>query len=78
MVKTIYRDEYADLLLLIRKKRLAVGLTQTEISLKLGAPASFLGKVERGERRIDVIELQALCVILGTTLQDLLDELPRR
>ncbi|MBI2816309.1 MAG: helix-turn-helix transcriptional regulator [Acidobacteria bacterium] len=32
----------------------------TPVSLKLGRPQSFLSKVESGERRLDVIELQEL------------------
>lgn len=31
---------------------------------------SFVGKCERGERRLDVVELQAFCGALGVSLPD--------
>jgi len=31
-------------------------------------PQSFVSKYETGERRLDVIELRAVCEALGTTL----------
>lgn len=65
MVKTIYNDEYLDLLLLLRRKRLSVGLSQKELANRLGVKRSFVGKTERGERRIDVLELRAICRALG-------------
>lgn len=78
VVKTIYKAEYADLLILLRQKRLDAGVTQVGLCRSLGVPDSFIGKVERGERRLDVIELQAICRILGIKLQDFMDELDQR
>lgn len=78
VVKTIYKAEYADLLILLRQKRLDAGVTQVDLCRKLDVPNSFVGKVERGERRLDVIELQAICRILGIKLQALMDELDQR
>ena len=78
MVKTIYAVEYFELLLLLRKKRLDAELSQKELAKRLGVKRSFIGKTERGERRLDVIELQAICRILGIKLQDFMDELDQR
>lgn len=78
MVKTIYAVEYFELLLLLRKKRLDAELSQKELANRLGVKRSFIGKTERGERRLDVIELQAICRILGIKLQDFMDELDQR
>lgn len=33
-----------------------MGLTQAELSARLGKPQSFVSKYERGERRLDVVE----------------------
>ena len=50
----------ADLVVLGRvlvKAREAQGLKQSEVAQRLGLPASYLSKVEKGTRRLDVIEL---------------------
>ena len=78
MVKTLYKDEYADLLLLLLRKRLDAQMTQAEVCKKLGTPRSFIGKVERGERRLDVIEVQAICRVLGVDFIELMIELQER
>ncbi len=57
--------EYGVLLDLLREARLASGMTQKEICDKLGKPKNYLIKVERGERRLDVVELFALCEAMG-------------
>ncbi|WP_438279932.1 helix-turn-helix domain-containing protein [Pseudomonas alabamensis] len=75
MTKTIYRTEYAALLGLLKRYRAASGLTQLQCSQALGKPQSFMSDVEKGTRRIDVIQLRDLCGIfglsLGTAVQDL-------
>ena len=78
MEKTIYSVEYADLLILLRKKRLDAGFTQNQLARVLSVPRSFIGKCERGERRIDVIELMAFCRVLGIELQAFIAELEER
>ncbi|WP_233489695.1 helix-turn-helix domain-containing protein [Jannaschia rubra] len=37
--------------------RSSAGLSQAQLALRLDKPASFVGKYELGERRLDVIEL---------------------
>jgi transcriptional regulator with XRE-family HTH domain len=41
------------------------GLTQREVSQRLGMAHSFLSKCETGERRIDVMELIQLAQLYG-------------
>ena len=48
------------------------GLTQTEVARHFGGHASFVSKIESGERRIDVIELVDFCKIYGIRVQTLL------
>ncbi len=42
----------------LREARIATGLTQAEVAVKLRRPQSFVSKCESGERRVDVVELQ--------------------
>jgi len=37
------------------------GLTQMELADKLQRPQSYISKYERGERRLDLIELSDIC-----------------
>lgn len=78
MRKTIHSEEYAALLKLLRQKRRDAGLTQLQLGRALKTSQSFIGKCERGERRIDVLELQAFCQVLGIELQAFMTELQER
>jgi transcriptional regulator with XRE-family HTH domain len=70
MAKTIYRDEYVTFLRLLRERRAAAGLTQAQCSAALGRPQSFVSDVERGSRRLDIVQLRDLCAVLRTDLID--------
>ncbi len=61
MQKSIYSREYKLFLQHLRKARERANLTQAELARKLGCTQSFISKCERGERRVDVIELRAFC-----------------
>ena len=56
MSKT-YSQKNTKLLEKLRSARLEAGLTQVEASKKLKKPQSYLSKIERGERKIEAIEL---------------------
>jgi transcriptional regulator with XRE-family HTH domain len=64
MEKTIYSQEYAQFIQLLRTVREEAGLTQGDIAARLGETQSFVSKCERGERRLDVVELRAWCAAL--------------
>ena len=69
MEKSIYSREYSLFLEQLRKAREEKGLTQTELAEKLGQTQSFISKVERGERRLDVVELRSFCLALGISFR---------
>ena len=77
MKKTIHSVEYTALLRLLRQKRLEAGLTQLQLAQALRTSQSFIGKCERGERRIDAVELRAFCMAMGMTLAEFAAELER-
>ncbi|WP_295240169.1 helix-turn-helix transcriptional regulator [uncultured Brevundimonas sp.] len=58
----------------IASVRKAAGITQVELAERLGKPRSFVSKIERGERRLDVIEFCQVAEALGYEPADLLDE----
>ncbi len=48
----------------LTKARHEKGLTQSDVSARLGKPQSFVSKYESGERRLDVIEFIEVCEAL--------------
>lgn len=70
MDKSIYSEEYAVLLQLLQKARKNTGLTQEELGKRLGQTQSFISKCERGERRLDVVEIRAICQALNIPFRD--------
>lgn len=60
MPRSVFTDAYAVLLDVLVDARKRAGLTQVELSERLGKPQPFISKVERGVRRIDVIEFYAI------------------
>ena len=78
MEKSVFTREYAVFLKLLRETRLAANITQVELAQKLGQSQSFVSKCERGERRLDVIQVRSICRILETTLPEFVAELEKR
>lgn len=70
MEKTIYTRDYAVVLRLLKEARKQAGITQVELAKKLGQSQSFVSKVERGDRRLDIIQLRTICRIFGLSLTD--------
>ncbi|MEX5685428.1 helix-turn-helix domain-containing protein [Pseudomonas silesiensis] len=74
MPKAIYRTEYGVFLTLLKARRIKAGLTQVECSKALGRPQSFISDVERGARRLDIIQIHDLCTVLGCDLVELIKD----
>lgn len=65
MRKSLHSREYQTFLSVLRDVRLGRGVTQTELAERLGQSQAYVSKSERGDRRIDVIELWRICQELG-------------
>jgi transcriptional regulator with XRE-family HTH domain len=50
---------------LLTDARKKAAISQGELARRLGRPQSFVSKYERGERRLDVVELKAVADALG-------------
>lgn len=74
MEKSTFTHEYAALCRLLRETRERAGLTQVELAEKIGETQSYVSKVERGERRLDVVQLQAFCQALKVPLSSFIAE----
>ena len=70
MEKTPFTGDYELFLTLLKELRIQSGLTQEDMAAALNETQSFVSKCERGERRIDIIELRQLCQAIGVTLPD--------
>lgn len=44
------------------------GLTMRELATRLDRPHTVVAKIESGERRVDLAELEAICDALGISL----------
>jgi len=53
------------------------GITQAQLALLLGRPQSFISKYERGERRLDFVEVLEIAAALRVDVCDLVTELRR-
>ena len=67
-IKTIHSPEYAIFLRLLRQTRERQEVTQEQLAERWGTTQSFISKCERGERRIDVLELRSFCRAMGISL----------
>jgi len=56
---------YDKLLEMLRETRELRGVSQRELSKQLGQDFTYMFKIERGVRRVDVVELIQICLQLG-------------
>jgi len=80
MEKSIYSQKYVTFLGLLTEFRKAARLTQGNVAqnLGIGTTQSFVSKCERGERRIDIVELREFCIALSVPFDQFISELESR
>lgn len=71
MPKSVFTDAYRSLLDVLIAARKEAGVTQVELAQRLGRPQPFVSYIERGERRIDVIEFCAVARALDRDPEEL-------
>ena len=76
--KSTHTREYATFLELLIEARHTAGLTQAQLGKLLLTDQPGVSKIERGERRVDVIELKRICEGLGIKLGNFVSKLERR
>lgn len=78
MLKTLHSTHTAVFLTLLRDTRASQRLRQTDLASRLGRDQGTVSKVERGERRLDILELRAWLVALEVDFVSFVAELDRR
>ena len=68
MQKSTFTREYAVFLETLKGFRDQAGLTQVQLAEELKQSQSFVSKCERGETRLDIVQLRVICRAFGITL----------
>ena len=78
MPKSLFTDAYDLFREALAAARIGAGVTQVELSARLGKPQQWVSKVERGDRRLDLIEFVAIARALRMDPKDLFATVLRR
>ena len=63
-----YQAKYQKLTAKLRSARQEVNLTQVEAGKRLKKPQAYISKIERGERRVDAVELAEFAKIYNKNI----------
>lgn len=75
---SIHSEEHLWLRELFLKRRQELGLTQRTLGEKMGVLYSFIGKIETGDRRLDIFEFIAYCKGLELEPVEVLREIEQK
>jgi transcriptional regulator with XRE-family HTH domain len=78
MAKTIFGGDHAKLVAALIEARKRAGLTQDQLARRLGRDQTFLSLIERGQRRIDVIEFITIAKAMDVGPAELFGDILRR
>jgi transcriptional regulator with XRE-family HTH domain len=65
MPKSFFTKRYAVFREQLQQARADAGLSQEQLARKIGWDQTYVSKIERGVRRVDVVELIGICEVLG-------------
>jgi len=69
MVDTIRTKKYANFVEKLKQARLDSGLRQIDVAKKLKRTQSYVSRVEVGEQRLDILELQKFAKLYDKPLE---------
>lgn len=78
MRKAVFSRDYKIFLEELRDARNEAGLTQVQLARRLRTSQSVVSKIERGERRLDIVELKNWCKALRVPLGEFIETLESR
>ena len=65
MSKSAYTKAHQMLVTTLAQMRREAGLHQADLAQKIGKDQSYISNIERGQRRVDVIEFYAILKAMG-------------
>lgn len=71
----VSKKRYDRLRILLVEAREEAGLTQVQLGKKLRRPQAFVSKIERGLRRVDVLEFLEIARAIGFDPHEFIDRL---
>ncbi|GAA5019619.1 hypothetical protein GCM10023206_33900 [Acinetobacter puyangensis] len=74
---SVHAPQHVWLRQLLIQRRLELGLSQRSLAMRLGVIYSFIGKVETGDRRLDLFELISYCNALELDPIDILKQIQK-
>lgn len=75
---SIHAPEHIWLRQLFIQRRLQLGLSQRALAERLNVIHSFIGKVETGDRRLDILEFILYCQALELSAETVLQQIQQR
>ena len=78
MEKSVFTANYTIFRRCLLDARTRSGLTQGELAERLGQTQSWVSKVERGERRLDLVELREFCAGMGVSFVEFVAEFDKQ
>ena len=73
--KTLRSRGHQTLIKILIEAREKAGFTQRDLAARIKRPHSFVGRMEGGERRVDVIEFIEIAKVLGADPKELFGKL---
>jgi len=71
-MKTLYSNDYQQIIAKLVKARKKAGITQVAAARKMKKPQSYISKIENCQRRVDALELKELAGLYKADIAELL------
>jgi len=75
---SIFPNDYRTVIAALVRARKSQRITQVQLATAMSVPQSFISKVERCERRLDIVELLHICEVLDVPVTMLVSIIPMR
>lgn len=77
-MSSIYDRKYRIAVECLKAFRIQSKMTQQELACNLSCSQAYISKYEQGQKRLDIIEIRDICICLGVSLPEFVDEFERR
>ena len=77
-MSSIYDPKYRIAVECLKAFRIQSKMTQQELAYNLNCSQAYVSKYEKGQKRLDIIEIRNICVCLGVSLPVFVEEFESR